>query len=140
MKILGLLSYFLGMEALRTDNGLFLHQMKYSMDLLSSFKMDGCKPISTPFIVGRKLSKNDENPLPDNSEYRNLVGYLQYLTMTRPDVPYGVNQVSQFLHSPTTSHLEAAKSILRYIKGTIDYGLQFTLSTDFRIHAFSDLD
>lgn len=67
-------------------------------------KMDGAKPYSSPVINGSKLSLLDGDPLPDPSEYRSAVRALQYLTWTRPDITFTINQVCQFIHSPTTTH------------------------------------
>lgn len=72
--------------------------------------------------------------------YRSLVGALQYLTITRPDLSYAVNHVSQFLQSPTVSHFSAVKRILRYVKGTVNFGLTFSKSSDYSILGYSDAD
>jgi hypothetical protein len=88
--------------------------------------MDGAKPASTPCSTAKKLSRFDGDPLGDPSEYRHIVGALQYCTLTRPDIAYSVNQHCQFLHSPTTTHMVAAKRVLRYLKGTLHFGLHYT--------------
>lgn len=80
------------------------------------------------------------SPFSDPSLYRSLVGELQYLTITRPDLSYVVNHVSQFLHSPIVDHFHAVKHILRYVKGTINYGLNFSRSSAFLLVAYSDAD
>lgn len=80
--------------------------------------MDAAKPISTPVIAGSKLSTHDGDLLPDAASYHSIVGALQYLTMTRPDITYVVNQVFQFIHAPKHPHLAAVKRILRYLKCT----------------------
>ena len=72
--------------------------------------------------------------------YRSIVGALQYLTMTRPDITYAVNQLCQFMHAPKNSHLAAVKRILRYLKGTLGLGLSFRASSDFSLTAYSDAD
>jgi hypothetical protein len=108
IKDLGPLSYFLGMQAYRTSNGLHLTQSEYIVDLLHRAKMVGAKPYNSPCISGSKLSKFDGDPLPDPSLYRHLVGALQYCTLTRLNIAFSVNQLSQFLHAPTTQHFTAA--------------------------------
>lgn len=140
MKNLGSLHYFLVRQAHRDNSGIFLNQMKYVMDILARLKLDGCKPVKAPVAVGGKLSRYDGSLLPDGTEYRCMVGSLQYLTMTRPDIACDVNQVCQFLHAPQTVHLQAVKRILRYIKGTIDYGLHITPFKCLSLQAFSDAD
>lgn len=127
---LGLLHYFLGMEAKSVNNGFFLNQMKYFMEILSRFNMEDCKPVPTPAITG--FSK----PLKGNIEKRSIVGSFQYLTMTRPDLAYSTNQSCQFLHAPSTTHLDAAEWILRYVKGTIDCGLHISPSSDLNLYGY----
>jgi hypothetical protein len=92
VKDLGALSYFLGIQATRHDGALFLTQSKYVTDLLIRTKMDGAKPASTPCTTAGKLSRFDGDPLADPSEYRHIIGALQYCTLTRPDIAYNINQ------------------------------------------------
>ena len=101
--------------------------------------MVGAKPSSTPTASGSKLSRFDGAPLPNGTEYRQIVGALQYCTLTRPDIAFSVNQLCQFMHSPTSDHRIATKRVLRYLKGTIDYGLSFPKSS-LKLHAFCDFD
>jgi hypothetical protein len=91
--------------------------------------MTGAKPAKTPILAGSQLSKFSRDPLENATEYRHLVGALQYCTLTRPDVSFVVNQICQFIHSPTTTHWTAAKRVLRYLKGSINHGLQFSKGT-----------
>ncbi|XP_019155792.1 PREDICTED: uncharacterized protein LOC109152546 [Ipomoea nil] len=101
--------------------------------------MVDCKPLSTPASVTKLVTPTDE--LFDNlTQYRRIVGALQYLTITRPDLAFSVNRLCQHMHSPTTEHWGLVKRVLRYIKGTLDYGLQLTPSSTSGIHAFSDSD
>ena len=101
-----------------------------------------CKPVATPMSATDRLSAFDGDPLSsdDATEYRSLVGGLQYLTITRPDVSYAVNRVCQFLHAPTTSHWSAVKRILRYIFLTTSHGLLLRRAPSYEISAFSDAD
>jgi histone deacetylase 1/2 len=104
--------------------------------------MDKSKPVDTPISVTEKLSVTQGSSLgPDDStKYRSLVGALQYLTLTRPDISYAVNKVCQYLHSPTTVHFSAVKRILRYVNGTLNLGLKFRPSNSMVVSAFSDAD
>jgi histone deacetylase 1/2 len=99
-----------------------------------------CKPQPTPVISGRKLSMSDGLLLPDPHEYRRLVGALQYLTFTRPDISYSVQQVCQFMNSPCDAHLQAVKRILRYLKGTLGFGLCFYANSSPTLSCFVDVD
>ena len=101
-----------------------------------------CASSPTPLSSSESLSLVQGDPLgPDDStQYRSIVGALQYLTLTRPDISFSVNKVCQFLHAPTTSHWTAVKRILRYIKGTLNTGLTFRRSSSTLLSAFSDAD
>ncbi|XP_021992186.1 uncharacterized mitochondrial protein AtMg00810-like [Helianthus annuus] len=139
IKDLGRLNYFLGLEVTYTSNGLFLNQSKYTMDILTRAKMLDAKPAPTP------LSSNVSfvtagTPVSDATLYRSIVGALQYLTITRPDICYAVNQVSQFLHAPTVDHFKEVKRILRYLKGTIAFGLHYSRPTTTSLLGYSDAD
>lgn len=139
MKDLGSLSYFLGIEALRDHNGLHLRQAKYILDLLNRVKLAGVKPYRAPCVSGSKLSRLDGEPLADPTEYRHTVGALQYVTLTRSDIAYSVNQLCQHLQSPTEVHWTAAKRVLRYLKHTIDFGL-FYAPGSITVNAYCDSD
>ncbi|KAJ9561510.1 hypothetical protein OSB04_006670 [Centaurea solstitialis] len=125
IKDLGRLSYFLGLEVTYTTNGLFLSQSKYAQDILKRRNMVDAKPVTTPLAANAAFVTSGE-PFDDPTTYRSLVGALQYLTITRPDISYAVNQVSQFLQSPTIFHFQSVKRILRYVKGTMSFGLTFS--------------
>jgi histone deacetylase 1/2 len=136
---LGQLSYFLGVEAQRNNEGLHLRQAKYISDLLDSTKMQGAKPLACPTTSGMKLSLYDGTLLPDSTEYRRVMDALQYCTISRPDISYAVNQLCQFMHNLEDTHWMAIKRVLRYLKGTVDYGLYYAPST-LDIHVFCDSD
>ncbi|XP_052173352.1 secreted RxLR effector protein 161-like [Diospyros lotus] len=87
--------------------------------------MEDCKPVGTPMTTNIKLSKNDDSEKVDESLYKSLIGSLQYLTASKPDILFVVSVLSRFMHSPKESHFIAAKRVLRYIKGTIALGTFF---------------
>lgn len=97
------------------------------------------KLVSTPMATSPKLILAGEQHC-DPTEYRTLVGSLQYLAFTRPDIAFAVNKLSQFMHSPTTDHWQAAKRVLRYLVGTPSYGISFTKANPLTLHAYSDAD
>jgi len=139
IKDLGAVHYFLGIEVQRSSKEIYISQTKYILDLLQRAKMDGAKPCATPLSTSQL---DHTSSLLDNlAAYRSLVGALQYLTWTRPDLSFAVNLVCQFMHTPRQSHFQAVKRILRYLKGTIDMGLWFPKqSFSPSITAFSDAD
>jgi hypothetical protein len=138
----GNLCYFLGIEATIQKNGLLLIQQKYIGDLLLKANMVSYNPAATPMANTKKLSREEGTLLSekDSTQYRSLVGALQYVTLTRPDIAFAVNKVCQFLHSPTNVHLMAAKHILRYLKGTNSIVLMLSRSGSQLMSAFSDAD
>jgi histone deacetylase 1/2 len=142
IKDLGDLHYFLGIEVKRGPHKLILTQERYARDVLKRSGMEKCKSIDTPLSSSDKLSIEDGDKLghEDATRYRSVVGALQYLTLTRPDISFSVNKVCQFLHSPTTVHWSAVKRILSYIQGTIKLGLQIGKTQSMLVSAFSDAD
>jgi histone deacetylase 1/2 len=104
--------------------------------------MNKAKAVDTPLSASEKLSITDGISLgpKDSTNYRSVVGALQYLTLTRPDISFAVNKVCQFLHAPTSVHWSAVKRILRYVRGTIDFGLKIKHSQSTMVSAFSDAD
>jgi hypothetical protein len=142
LKDLGPLHYFLGIEVKQTADGLCLSQHKYTSDLLQRAGMLQCKPVPTPLASSTMLSAVDGTPLsPDDAtKYRSIVGALQYLTLTRPDISFSVNKVCQYLHAPTSAHLSAVKRILRFLKHTINSAFLIRPSSSTMVSAFSDAD
>lgn len=140
LKDQGDIHYFLGIEVTRTNKGLHLMQRKYILDLLNKTNMLGAKTVSTPMQVSPKLSLYSGSVLEDESEYRMVVGSLQYLAFTRPDISYAVNRLSQFMHQPTTEHWQAAKRVLRYLAGPMTHGIYLNSKNSPSLHAFTDAD
>jgi hypothetical protein len=142
IKDLGDLHYFLGIEVTKRKNGLLLTQEKYAKDLIQRVGMQGCKPTPTPLSSIEQLSLTSGTPLSsdDSTRYRSIVGGLQYLTLTCPDLSYSVNKVCQYLHAPTTEHWTAVKRILRYVKDTVTTGITFVKSPHVYLSAFSYAD
>jgi hypothetical protein len=140
MTDLGDIHHFLGINVHRTHEGLFLSQQQYALEVLERAKMLNCHPISTPIDTRSKVSATDGVPFSDPSLYRSLAGALQYLTLTRPDLSYAVQQVCLFMHAPRDSHYQLIKRILRYIKGTSHYGLKIHRSSSMELIAYSDAD
>jgi hypothetical protein len=136
----GLMSYFLGIEVKQENDGIFISQKKYMREILKKFKMDSCNAVNTPVATGLQLSKEGEGKSVDSTMYKSLVGSLRYLTMTRPDILYGVGLVSRYMETPRESHWLAAKRILRYIKGTLNFGLFYTYGESADLVGYSDSD
>ncbi|GJX41218.1 ribonuclease H-like domain-containing protein [Tanacetum coccineum] len=139
MTDLGSLNYFLGISAQRSPSGLFLSQSKFAEEILERAHMEHCNPCKTPVDTESKLG-SDGDPVSDPTLYRSLAGALQYLTFTRPDISYAVQQVCLYMHDPREPHFTALKRILRYVRGTLDHGLQLHVSSTAQLTAYTDAD
>jgi hypothetical protein len=118
LKDLGDLHYFLGIKVNKFTYGIILTQEKYVVDLLKNAGMTKCEPVSTPLFTSVKLTLHNGTTLGpiDATRYKSIVGALQYLTLTRPDIAFSINKVCQFLHAPTTEHWTTVKRMLSYLK------------------------
>jgi len=113
IKDLGDLHYFLGVQVVQMSQGIFLTQQRYAHDLVHKFHMHTAKPVRTSSVSLTFLTLTDGELLADPTEYGSMVGALQYLPITRPDIAYSVHVVLQFMHARRTTHLDAAKCIFR---------------------------
>lgn len=140
MKDLATLHHFLGVTVVRQPSGLLLHQRQYSIEILERAGMADCKPCSTPVDASAKLSATAGDPVSDPTDFRSLAGALQYLTFTRPDISYAVQQVCLHMHNPREPHLTALKRILRYVRGTLDFGIHIQRAPCTDLVVYSDAD
>ena len=140
IKYLGKLRYMLGIEVAQSDKGIVLSQRKYALDLLKDTGYLGSKPASTPMGSKLRLKVTSGELLSDASEYRRLIGRLVYLTITRPDLSFAIQNLSQFMSAPRTEHMSAAHRVLRYIKGAPGYGILLPRVCNLQLKAYSDSD
>ena len=140
MTDLGYVHYYLGIEVTQHPKSIFLSQKKYIGDLLNRFGMTECNPLSTPMEQNLKLTSIEGKEFEDATKYRQLVGSLNYLTTTRPDISFVVGILSRFMQKPCEGHWSAAKRVLRYLKGTQDLGIKYTQVDDFNLIGYSDSD
>jgi len=140
MKDLGPLHHFLGMHVEQQGDSLFLSQLQYTLDIITRNGMSDCKPCSTPVDTCAKVSASDGPSVADPTAYHSLAGALQYLTFTWPDIAYAVQQICLYMHDPREAHLAAAKRILCYLKGTLDYGLVIPRSSPSQLTVYTDAD
>jgi len=139
MTDMGALHHFLGVSVDRRGDDLFLSQKQYMLDILDRAGMRDCKPCSTPVDTHAKLFANGV-PVDDPTHYRSIAGALQYLTFTRPDISYAVQQICLFMHDPREPHLVAMKRILRYIQGTLELGFHLHRTSPVDLTVYSDAD
>jgi hypothetical protein len=140
MKDLGLMHYFLGLEVWQSPEKIFLNQGKYTVKILKRFDMFECKPMNTPMEAKLKLLVDTLSGLIDATMYRQIIGSLMYLMNTRPEICFAMNTLIQFLVEPIYVHLVAAKHVMRYLKGTIDCGLNYDGDHDFTLSGYTDAD
>ena len=133
MMDIRLMAYYLGIEVKQKEDWIFVSQESYTKEILKKFKMDDCNPMSTPMECKIKLFKDDEAEKVDPTLFKSLVKCLRYLTCTRPDILYATRFVSRYMKTPTTTHFKVAKRILRYLKGTINFGLYYSVSDDYKL-------
>lgn len=140
MTDLGPLTYFLGIAVQRHSKGLFLCQKKYAEAIIERAGMTTCNSVSTPVDTKAKLSAYAGELAEDPTLYRSLAGALQYLTFTRPDISYAVQQICLYMHAPRQPHFNALKRIIRYIQGTVDYGIHLSSTPVTSLIAYTDAD
>ncbi|XP_016700038.1 uncharacterized mitochondrial protein AtMg00810 [Gossypium hirsutum] len=130
MTDLGLMTYFLRMEVKQNEHGILISQHAFASKILSKLCMSNSKPASTPVAQGEKLSTNSDHKLVDEKSYRSLVGCLFYLIAMRPDIV--------FMYCYNVAHFKAAKRVLRYVKGTLRYGVKFVKAKELKLVGYSD--
>ncbi|MCH96457.1 copia protein, partial [Trifolium medium] len=140
MKELGQQSYFLGIDVSRPPSGIFLSQSTYASEIIECADMASYKPSATPIDTKQKLSTSSGTPYEDTSLYRSLAGALQYPAFTRPDISYVIQQVCLHMHAPRIEDIFALKRILRYVQGTLHFGLHLSPSPITKFISYTDAD
>ncbi|PKU83116.1 Retrovirus-related Pol polyprotein from transposon TNT 1-94 [Dendrobium catenatum] len=139
LKQLGQISLFLGIQVLQSTTGYFLTQQHYATKILHDAGYDECKPAPTPIAIPSKHGLAESPLFHDPTLYRKLAGSLQYLSVTRPDIAFATNVICQHMQQPTDADFQALKRLLRYIKGTITYGLPIT-NGPLELRTYTDAD
>ncbi|CAL2226911.1 unnamed protein product [Prunus armeniaca] len=128
------------MGVTQTEGSIFIHQKKYAKTLLEKFRLKDCKSVCTPLVATDKLQREDGSEATDESLYKKMVGSLLYLTATRPDIMFSASLLARFMHNPSKKHYGAAKRVLRYIQGTIDYGIEYVAGKSALLIGYCDSD
>lgn len=134
------MSFFLGVEVQRGSSSLHLSQSWYVMDLLSRVDMEGCKYCPTPASTLTQLSQSVGTRFSDVRLYWSIVGALQYHTITRPDISFIVNKLSQYMHQPLYFYWSACEWVLRYLKGTLALGIHLRPFSHHWVQGYTDAD
>jgi hypothetical protein len=140
MKDLGLMHYFLGLDVWQRSDEIFLSQEKYTIEILKKFRMMECKSMTEPMMINLKLLSDKSSDLVNPMMYRQLIGSLMYLVNTKPDIFFAVNTLSQHMVEPRQVHWMAAKHMLRYLHGTVGYGLRYVSGGDVKLQDYTDSD
>ncbi|KAK2382406.1 putative mitochondrial protein [Trifolium repens] len=140
MSMMGELKFFLGIQINQGKDDTYIHQSKYTKELLKKFNLEDCKIMSTPMHPSSNLSKEEIGSKIDQKLYRGMIGSLLYLTASRPDILYSVCLCARFQSDPREPHLTAVKRIFRYLKGTTNLGLLYKKSLDSKLVGFCDAD
>ncbi|PKU63414.1 Retrovirus-related Pol polyprotein from transposon TNT 1-94 [Dendrobium catenatum] len=139
MKDLGTANHFLGIKIESASDKFFLSQAHYANSILQLAELQGCNSVANPSVTKLTDKEINDPPCFSSKLYRTIIGSLQYLTLTRPDIAYAVNALSQHMHEPAAQHTALLKKLLRYIKGTIEFGLPITRS-NLLLRTYSDAD
>jgi hypothetical protein len=140
MFMMGELTFFLDIQVKQTKQGTFMHQAKYTMDLMKKFNMAELKPVSTPMSSTASLGPDEDGEAVDQREYRSMIGSLLYLTVTRPDIQFAVGLCARFQASPRSSHRTAVQRVFRYLKHTSEIGIWYSASSSMDLVGFFDAD
>jgi len=142
IKDMGSLRYFLGMTISQSENEIWIGQPKYTSNLVKKFGMQDCKPVSTPIDPSTQLEAASSEDLPvDQEKYQSVIGSLMYLSVsTRPDISFAVGNLARFSAKPTKAHWNALKRVVRYLKGTVEYGLKYVRNDHEECSGYSDAD
>jgi hypothetical protein len=140
MSMMGELQFFLGLQIKQSKQGTFVHQAKYTKDIVRKFKMEDSKAMTTPMSTTTALDADEEGEHVVQKQYRSMIGSLLYLMAMRLDIQFSVCLCARFQASPRTSHRQAVKRIFRYLRHTPDFVLWYSASSSLALHGFSDAD
>ena len=122
----------------QTDSGIYINQAKYARNLVKRFGLDKAAHARTPMAANAKLTNDPSGESVDVTFYRSMIGYLLYLTASRPDIAFSVGVCSKFQSNPKISHLNAVKRIIKYVNGTCDYRLFYSKESNLSLDKFSN--
>jgi hypothetical protein len=140
MSMLGELIFFLGIQVKQTKEGIFIHQAKYTKDLIKKFNMAELKPVSTPMSMAAALDPDKNGETVNQREYKSMIDSLLYLTVTRPDIQFIMCLCARFQASPRSSHRMTVQRILSYLKHTPEFEIWYSASSSLDLVGFSDAD
>jgi hypothetical protein len=132
------LNFFLGLQIYHLDEGIFISQTKYIKEMLKKFRLEHCKPVSTPMVIGCKLRKDDESKEVDQRIYRSMIGSLLYVTTSRPYVMKAIRHVARSQARMKETHVLEMKRIFKYLKGTTNFGLRYLKGNELTMVSYTN--
>jgi hypothetical protein len=140
MSMMGELTFFLGIQVKQIKQGTFVHQVKYTKDLMKKFNTAELKPVSTPMSSVALLGPDEDGEVVDQREYRSMIGSLLYLTATRPNIQFAVGMCARFQSSARSSHRTAVQRVFTYLKHTLEFETWYSASSSLDLIDFFDAD
>ncbi|GKE72532.1 uncharacterized mitochondrial protein-like protein [Tanacetum coccineum] len=140
MSSIGELTFYLGLQVKQKEDGIFIIQDKYVIEILKKFGFTDVKTASTPMETHKPLLKDADGEDVDEHLYRSMIGSLMYLTSSRPDIMFAVCAYARYQVNPKVSHLHVVKRIFRYLKGQPKLGLWYPKDSPFDLVAYTDSD
>jgi isopentenyldiphosphate isomerase len=140
MSMMGELTFLLGIQEKQMKQGTFVHQAKYTKDLMKKFNNAELKPVSTPMSTATSLGPDEDGESVDQREYMSMISSLLYLTAIQPDIQFIVCLCARFQASLRSSHQTAVQQIFRYLKHTLKFGIWYSASSSLDLVCFSNVD
>ncbi|CAM8957434.1 unnamed protein product [Rhodiola kirilowii] len=140
MSMVGEMNYFLGLQVTQKEDDIFISQSKYAKNLIKKFDLEKASHKRTPAATHIKITKDEAGTKVDQTLYRSMIGSLLYLTASRPDIAYAVGVCARYQADPKESHLLQVKRIIKYVCGTVDFGIWYTKDTNPHLVGYCDAD
>jgi hypothetical protein len=138
MSMFGEIKFFVGLQVHQMKYGIYIIESKYVKEILKTFGLEDSKLVSTPMVIGHKLSKNDDSAKVNQTLYRSMIGKLSYIVHSRPDIALSIGIVARLFANPRENHLMVVKRIMRYLKGIEECGLYYKENKKFKLRAYID--
>ncbi|CAM8966050.1 unnamed protein product [Rhodiola kirilowii] len=140
MSMVGEMNYFLGLQVIQKDDGIFISQSKYAKNLIKKFDLEKASHKRMPTATHLEITKDDAGTKVDQTMYMSMIGSLLYLTASRPDIAYAVGVCARYQADPKESHLLQVKRIIKYVCETVDFGILYTKDTNPYLVGYCDAD
>ncbi|XP_057803601.1 uncharacterized mitochondrial protein AtMg00810-like [Salvia miltiorrhiza] len=140
MSMMGEMNFFLGLQVKQTEEEILINQSKYTKELINKFRAQHMKTVKIPMNTNWKVDPGSEGKSVSPTKYREIIGSLFYLTASRPDISFAVGVCARYQSNPKEAHMDAARRILRYLKGIPNVGLWYPSDDNLKLSGYSDSD